>query len=283
MVMTYIPQWARDPNKEGFLRLPHGTKEVIASNIAVVRPRNLAIERPTFEDKIYGERTIDGKRFIVGREALVNIAVKVDRNKETLRKRGDMETQRIVDPVIRHGVEHFWEKFPTATLGEWKAWCENYRRSNDGPRVRNVLVTKSKADSTEEYRNIAKHGSTGRGQFKRGAKHRGYFIYERPAPTKKDATKTQLAVRPVFVFEGKKEVLAKLSQNSDWKIHGYFESGCQVKTARSWHFQGGTDDPDQFILGSVWANRNAKLWHTQHGEIGPVGLRILLDAGFERI
>jgi hypothetical protein len=56
-----------------------------------------------------------------------------------------------------------------------------------------------------------------------------------------------------------------------------------VRTNREWEFQGKRYPADQYILGSVWANRNAKLWHTQLGEIGPVGLRILLDAGFKRI
>ncbi len=191
---------------------------------------------------------------------------------------------RIVDARIRRDVELFWEQNADATLEEWKRRCASYRLGADGPVVIDMLVTKSKADAVDEYKDVSKDSSPSvRGQFKRGAKHRGYFIYDRPAPTRKEPKKMQVEVRTVFVFESKVEVLKELQKNTNWMIYGFFESGCQVRTQRDWEFQGKKYPADEFIVGSVWANRNAKLWHPIHNEIGPVGLRILLAAGFERI
>jgi CRISPR-associated endonuclease Csn1 len=285
MVISFIPVWARDPKKEGFFRFPEGVhRELFAKEIASVKPRNIAIEKAVFEDKIYGRRLLEGHTFIVGRESLSGLAIKTVQNRETLRRRSDIETHRIVDGRIRRDVEAFWDGNPAATLEAWKEWCANYRRGINGPRVEKVLVTKSKAEATDEYKNVSKDVDAGtRGQYKRGAKHRGYFIYDRPAPTRKEPNRMQVEVRPVFVFESKREVLEDLSKHTDWKNYGFFESGCQVRTQREFEFQAKKYPADEFILGSVWANRNAKLWHPIHQEVGPVGLRILLDAGFKRI
>ncbi len=285
MVISFLPTWARDTKKEGFFHFPEGVhQEYFAREIEDVHPKYIALEKAALEAKFYGLRTINGQKFIVGRESLAALAIKVANNRETLKARKDIETHRIVDGQIRRDVEGFWEKNPSATLEAWKAWCQNYRLGGRGARVENILVTKSKADSIEEYKDVAKHdGDAQRGQFKRGAKHRGYFIYERPAPSKKDAQHTQIEVRPVFVFEGKHSVHEELRQHSGWKIHGYFESGCQVSLEKIWQFRGKTYPTGEYILKSVWANRNAELKHPQHGEIGPVGLRILLEAGFKRI
>jgi CRISPR-associated endonuclease Csn1 len=283
MVISFLPTWARDPNKEGFFRFPEGVhQEYFARAIESVHPRNIALEKPAFEETFYGLRNINEHKFIVGRESLAALAIKVVNNRETLKARKDIETHRIIDGQIRRDVEDFWKENASATLEAWKAWCHSYRLGGRGARVENVLVTKSKADSIEEYKDVAKHdGAEHRGQFKRGAKHRGYFIYERPAPTKNDAQRTQIEVRPVFVFEGKQSVNAGLREHSDWRIHGFFEAGCQVHMDKDWQFQGKCYPAGEYILRSVWANRNAKLKHPHYGEIGPVGLRILLDAGFK--
>ncbi|HEX3719317.1 MAG TPA: hypothetical protein VH595_15280 [Verrucomicrobiae bacterium] len=214
---------------------------------------------------------------------IIQTRSKLVNNRETLKPRKDIETHRIVDGRIRQDVENFWKGNSAPTLEIWKGWCQNYQLGSCGPRVENILLTKSKADSLDEYKDVAKHGPNSRGQYKRGAKHRGYFIYERPAPTQKDSQRKQIEVRPVFVFQTGRDVRADLERHSDWKIHGYFESGCQIGMSKDWEYQGNTYPAGEYILGSVWANRNAKLRHPQHGEIGPVGLRILLDACFTRI
>ncbi len=288
MVISFIPGWARDAKKESFFRFPEpihkNANGFFWKEIQSVKPRNIALQKPAFEETIYGQRMIDGYKFIVGRESLASLAIKKTQKSESIKKVSDIEVGRIVDARIQKDVIGFWESNPNATLGAWKNWCADYRLGKNGPQVKFVLVTKSKADAIDEYINVSKSGdSSERGQFKRGAKHRGYFIYERPAPTRKEPNKMQVEVHPVFVFRSKKTEEDNLLKQTGIKMHGYFESGCQVRTQREWEFQGGKFPADEFILGSVWANRNAKLWHPIHKEIGPVGLRILLDAGFQRI
>jgi CRISPR-associated endonuclease Csn1 len=288
MVISFIPNWARDAKKENFFRFPEpihkNAKGFFAKEIISVKPRYIAIQKPVFEDKIYGHRTVRGHEFIVGRESLVGLAIKKTQNSEGIKKVADIEFDRIVDARIQREVKKFWEENPATTLESWKQWCVNYRLGDNGPLVRNILVTKSKADVTDEYKNVSKDGDTAkRGQFKRGAKHRGYFIFDHPAPTRKEPNKRQVEVRPVYVFESRRAVQAELAKIKDWSVCGFFESGCQVRTRREWEFQGKKYPADEFILGSVWANRNVKLWHPIYQEVGPVGLRILLDAGIERI
>lgn len=288
MVISFIPCWVRDAMKEKFFRFPEAihknAKGFFEKEIQSVKPRNIALQKPAFEETIYGQRIIDGHKFIVGRESLASIAIKTTQNSESIKKVSNIEFGRIVDARIQRDVRAFWDANPAANLDAWKKWCADYRLGASGPAVKFVLVTKSKADAVDEYKNVSKAaGASERGQFKRGAKHRGYFIYERPTPTRKELNKMQIEVCPVFVFQSKMAVQADLLKQAGIKLHGYFESGCQVRTQRDWKFQGKNFPADEFILGSVWANRNAKLWHPIHKEIGPVGLRILLDAGFERI
>ncbi|HEX3717355.1 MAG TPA: HNH endonuclease domain-containing protein [Verrucomicrobiae bacterium] len=77
MVISFLPSWARDPKKEGFFRFPEGVHgNFFAQEIATVNPRNIAFEKPVFEETFYGVRTISGQRFIVGRENLAGLAIK---------------------------------------------------------------------------------------------------------------------------------------------------------------------------------------------------------------
>jgi CRISPR-associated endonuclease Csn1 len=288
MVISFIPGWARDAKKESFFRFPESVhknaKGFFEKEIQSVKPRNIALQKPAFEETIYGQRTIDGHRFIVGRESLASLAIKTTQNSETLKKISDIEFGRIVDAKIQKDVKEFWESNPTATLESWKKWCADYRLGANGPRVNSILVKKSKEDAVDEYKNVSKAGvSSKRGQYKRGAKHRGYYIYERPAPTRKEPDKMQIEVCPVFVFQSKKAVQENLLKQTGIKMHGYFESGCQVRTKSEWEFQKQKYPADEYILGSVWSDGRAKLRHPVFGEIGPITLRVLFNAGFQRI
>ena len=277
MVISFIPNWARNAKLTGFFRFPEGVhQELFAKEIATVVPRNIALEKPTLEETFYGRRTLQGEKFAVGREDFSLLAVKLVGGKRVLKNRADIETHRIVDAGIRSDVEAFLKANHSLTLEAWEAWCMSYRRGSNGPRVQKLMVTKSKADSLEEYQDVSKDGT---GQLRRGAKHRGYFVFERPAPTKKDPDRTQIEVRPVYVHEGKTAVAAGVTG----RIYGYFESGCLVRLVKPWVFQQTTYPAGEYICASIWANRNAKLRHPKFGDLGPVGLRILLDAGFERV
>ena len=270
MVISFLNPLKLEP------KLPDGVhREFFAKEIADVVPVNVALEKAILEDKFYGVRTLQGKVFVVGREELSEFAVKVVNARRVLKKRADIETRRIVDARIRRDVEAFLDANLKLTLEDWDRWCKAYRLGPVGSQVEKITVTKSKADSIEEYKDVSKDGT---GQLRRGAKHRGYFVYERPSPTKKEPNKKQIEVRPVYVHESKNAVARQISG----EVHGFFESGCLVSVYKPWTFQGKEYPVGEYICSSIWANRNAKLRHPQFGEIGPVGLRILLDAGFQR-
>jgi hypothetical protein len=56
-----------------------------------------------------------------------------------------------------------------------------------------------------------------------------------------------------------------------------------VRTQSEWEFQKQKYPADEYILGSVWSDGRAKLRHPVFGEIGPITLRVLFSAGFQRI
>ncbi len=283
MLISFLPTWARDARKEHFFRFPElihkNAKAFFEKEIKEVTPKYIAFLKPAFEETFYGRRIIDGKEFIVGREELSGLAVKVVKNKRGLKARKDIDTSRIIDTQIRNKVEQFLAATPGLTLEHWDKWCAEFRLSEEGQRVQKVLATKSKADSIGEYKDLSKDKT---GQYRRGAKHRGYFVYERPAPSKKEPHKMQTEVQPVYVFQSEARIRKELSEQEGVIVLGFFESGCQVRTTKEWEYQGKKYPNDAYICTSIWTNRNAKLKHPQLGEIGPVGLRILLDAGFKR-
>ncbi len=280
MVISFVPGWARDSKKTGFFKFPDGiNRELFEQEIAQVNPKNIALEKPAFEETMYGHRLMNGKQFIVGRESIIDFGTRMVANRRVLKSRKDIEPHRIVDSAIRVAIEKFLNANSDLTLEEWIKWCEEFRLSKNGPIVRQLLVTKSKAESTQEYKDVSKDQT---GQFRRGAKHRGYFVYERPAPTKNAPGKMQIEVQPIYVFQNKSQIAGKFTRDPGVVLMGYFESGCLVQITKPWKFQGKEYPTGEYICTSIWTNRNAKLRHPRFGEIGPVGLRILFDAGFKR-
>jgi len=284
MIISFLPAWVRDAHKEHFFRFPETVHEnaraFFENEINQVAPKFIAFLKPAFEETFYGQRTIAGEQFIVGREKLAALAVKVVANKRVLKARKDIEFQRIVDPQIRSKVESFLNDNLSLTLDRWDKWCEEFRLGEGGQCVGKILATKSKAGSLDEYKDISKDRT---GQFRRGAKHRGYFVFERPAPSKNEPDKMQIDVRPVFVFQNVAQIGNELSKQHGVVLLGYFESGCQVHTTGEWEYKGQKFPASNYICTSIWSNRNAKLKHPRFGEIGPVGLRILFNAGLKRV
>jgi hypothetical protein len=209
---------------------------------------------------------------------LASVAVKIEKNKRVLKERKNIETHRIVDGAIRRAVEDYLASESDLTLEKWDRWCSQFRLGKNGPKVVQLLMTKSKADSLDEYKDLSKDKT---GQLRRGAKHRGYFIFEREEKSKKGEPKKIIEVHPVYVFDSKM-IVAEKAKGPSVISHGYFESGCTVHIQKEWEFRGTKYPAGEYICTSIWANKNAKLRHPLFGEIGPVGLRILLDAGFKR-
>jgi CRISPR-associated endonuclease Csn1 len=293
MVISFLPQWACDQNKEKFFRFPEeihrNAKGYFAKEIAGVTPRPLARLRPALEETLYGQRQLNGARYVVKRRPLVDLATKEVKGKLQLKPYKDISPQKIVDGAIRKIVGAFLEANPNLTLEQWLAWCETARRGNDGPRIKQVLMTESKANEVDEYGNFSKAGEAGRGQFRRGASHAGYFVIKRAAPTKKDAQAYRLEVRPVFAFQSRAKVEEALRAEIGVEVVDYFFSNCQVSLEREWEFKGEKFPAGEYTLKTLWTQGNAVLKHAQRGMIGakpkhnaPIPLRTLVEAGMRR-
>lgn len=282
MVISFVPSWARDPKKAGFFRMPDNvSRESFVEMLSKIWPQNLFLERASLEATAYGARTIDGHRYAVARATLVDLAVKTERNgKRSIKPQKDIETHRIVDSVIRRDVESFFSTDTDTSLEKWDAWCATYHRgSNLGPRVKKVLLTVSKPDTLAEYADLSKDGT---GQLRRGAKHRGYFVLEIPAPTKSNDKRRSLAVRPVYAHQNPQQIKATISAATGTHIIGYFESGCTVQIDSLIDHPKSPLTAGQYRLNSIWEQGTVVVTDQASKSSAPISLAKFVAAGFRR-
>jgi CRISPR-associated endonuclease Csn1 len=282
MVISFIPGWARDQEKEKFFGLPKEvTRDSFAKALEKVSPHNLFLERSSLEATAYGERTIDERRYAVARAVFTNLAVKTERNgKRLLKAPKDIETHRIIDPVIRRDVEGFLVENPDLDLETWDKWCSAYRRGERGPMVKKLLLTISKPDSLAEYADLSKDNT---GQLRRGAKHRGYFIVEVAAPTKMNPAKRALEVRPSYTHQNPHQVGAEIKTESDCRIVGFFESGCTVEIHSAIDHPKTPLKPGRYRLNSIWEQGSVVVTDQASKASAPISLAKFVAAGFHRV
>jgi CRISPR-associated endonuclease Csn1 len=284
MVLSFIPGWARDTNKEGFFRLPKEvTRETFAQKIATVIPQNLVFAKPELDATIYGRRTLDGHDYGVSRKPLDSFVVSVDMSgkKRSIKPRKSIDTSTIVDGAIRRQLDTFLEKTPDLTLEQWDAWCANFKRGGEsGPRVKKILRTITKPDALEEYADLSKDQS---GQLRKGGQHRGYFIVEVAKPTKTQPDKRGYEVRPVYTHQSIHKLTKKLKEETDTHIIGFFESGCLVQINQDIHHAKTPLKPGVYRLNSIWEQGNAEITDSASKKSAPIGIAKLVAAGFRRV
>lgn len=282
MVISFIPNWARDPGKEGFFRLPENvTKETFAAALEKVLPKELISAKPALEATIYGERTLEGKRYGISRIKLSDFAVKHDKNKRILKPAKDIKPHQLFDPVIRRDIEQFIASCPNLTIEEWDEWASQYRRGGpDGPRVKKITITVTNPDALEEYRDLSKDGSR---QLRRGSQHRGYFVVDIPAPSKKNPEHRKFEVRPVYAHESKTRVEEALNKEAGLKIVGYFVSGCTVQIFSPIEHPKTPLKPGLYRLNSIWEQGNAVVRSSSSQDSAPISLTKLIAAGLKRV
>lgn len=282
MVLAFIPGWAQNESKGKWFRFPPPVDAnppgFFASQLARVQPINEHLSPPRLEATAYGERVIKGSAFAVGREKLVSLLLKEANGKESLKPVDKAETHRIVEKAIRKEVEAFLASKPGLTLEEWKSWCAGYRIGGRGPKVIKVLMTKTKANATDEYHDLSKDGTR---QLRRGEMHRGYFVYWTPAPTKKEPDKKRAVVRPVFAFQSE-AVIERELRSLGIQDGQFFESGCTVELSEAVAHPKTPLAPGRYLLNSIWSDGRAKVTN-QAGRVSePINLGEMLNAGFKR-
>lgn len=209
----------------------------------------------------------------------MSLLLKVSNGKESLKSSDKADTKRIVDPVIRMEVESYLRANPSVSLEQWKDWCSSYRIKGHGPKVVKVLMTKTKADSTDEYVDVSKDGTR---QLRRGETHRGYFVYWTPTPSKKEPDKRRAVVKPVYAFQSPELIKREL-----WTlgIHDaqFFESGCAVELSEPVAHSKTPLLPGNYVLNSIWEQGNVVVTSGSGKVSAPIGLAHMLNAGFKRL
>ena len=226
MVISFIPGWIRDAQKEHFFRLPVGVhRETFVKHIAEVIPQNIAFEKPTLAETNYGARAGKKGVVIVQRVALSELAMKpiapgkkkfdVDYLRKQVRSVRDPVIAGILDVFLADGHD---------TEDAWISFCREFylpaRDGSPGPRVKRVSVH---VGEVTEYRDLSKDGS---GAWRRGKKsHKGQIVYW-------DAS-GMIAVRPVFAHgSAAQEREAVEAMGGKAKFYAFFQSDCAVRTDR---------------------------------------------------
>ncbi len=159
MVISFLPNWARDQKKEGFFHFPDEVhREYFAKQIADVVPQFLCFEKAALAETIYSkEQGLDGQ--ITQRVKVRELAYKPISPQKT---KFDLEyaakqVRTVCDKHLQAELGKILAATPTAE--EWDAHCKNFRvmskdgREGDGkPRIRPVYVFESIRDVQKEIR-----------------------------------------------------------------------------------------------------------------------------------
>lgn len=286
MVMTFIPQWARDPNKEGFFRFPREfrddkgredyrrIREFFAAHIAKVIPRHLAYEPAELADTIYGKRHEAGREAIVQRVALQDLAYRTEQQRRVF----DLEyaakqVAAVRDKPLRRVLESFLATKPNQAA--WDEFCEKLAvgKCPELPGRKVLKVTVNRDEDPEEFADLSKDGT---GAFRtRKGEHQGQFVYVDAAG--------KPHVRPVRVFESLARVKAEVAQKAaGGRVVGFFQSMCLVELDRPVTHGRTVLPPGTYRLNTIKQDGRAQLTSPSGQKSPEINLRKLLAAGFRR-
>jgi CRISPR-associated endonuclease Csn1 len=290
MVLTFVPQWARDPGKEGFFRFPrefrdvngredHGRiREHFRKALVKVMPRNLFYERPVLADTLYGVRKNASGPVIVQKVEVAALARKPIGPQKT---KFDLEYARlqvksIRDSTIRARLNDFLALNPQEPA--WNEFSASFRQlrkdGSPGASIRRVFVN---SGDPAEYKDLSKDGS---GSYRKGKKgHRGQLVFL--------TANGQPRVRPVYAFESlaqaRKSLLTEAEPGS--RFYEFFQSGCLVTLDKPAAHPKHTLPPGKYLLNTIRAGGDVKLTTAEgktYPDIPRYSLKVLVASGLRR-
>lgn len=286
MVMTFIPQWARDPNKEGFFRFPpefrdaagredyQRIRQFFQNHLNRVIPRHLSYEPPALADTIYGKRLDAGKAVIVQRVPVRELAYKSEQQRPVFRlDYAAKQVAAVRDARLRSVLQAFLQTKPDQAA--WDAFCDQLADAQcphlPGRKV--IKVTVNRDEEPEEFADLSKDG-TGAYRTRKG-EHQGQFVYV-------DAH-GRPHVRPVRVFESLAKVKAELVRNAGaGRIVGFFQSMCLVELDQPVTHGQVVLPAGVYRLNTIKQDGRAQLTSASGQKSPEINLRKLLAAGFRR-
>jgi CRISPR-associated endonuclease Csn1 len=276
MVISFIPNWARNAKFTGFFRFPDAVHpELFAKEIAEVVPQNVCFEKPALAETIYGARTDYGQRVIVQRTELLSLAMKPTAPGKSVfdLKYATKQAQSVRDAVIQERLLEFLATKPDEAT--WRRFCGEFhlkrKGGSDGPRVEYVTVS---VGEPTEYKDLSKDGS---GAYRKALKgHKGQIVYleENRKPR----------VRPVYAHESIRAVRAQLlMESAATTIKGFFQSGCLVELTGNVAHPKTPLPAGKYSLNTIRRDGFVVLTNSSGQVSQPIGLTKLLPAGFRRI
>jgi CRISPR-associated endonuclease Csn1 len=273
MVINFLPQWARHAQKEHFFRFPEpvqkNAKAFFEQQIREVMPRNIAFEKVSLAETIYGSRGTGDDAVIVQRVPMLELAMKsVGPNKKAFDGTYLLKQLKSVrEPLVVERIGEWLDD--SKTESDWKDFCENMRLprrdGSPGPRVIRVNVS---VGSLSEYAEMSKDKT---GSFRKGKKgHRGQVVYKVKTATRSGDPVESTEVRPVYVHESHAEVEAKLrdKHGSNILLYGFFQSGCHIVTTKETSHVRAPLPPGVYLLNTIRSDGNVQIT-TRNGKTYP--------------
>ncbi|MFO7821738.1 MAG: HNH endonuclease domain-containing protein, partial [Lentisphaeria bacterium] len=268
MVLSYIPEWARNPDLEEKLELPEGVhRDYLARKLNSVMPIPAATQKADLEEMIYAKRQRDERPVAVKRESLLELGGIENKFSP---KKATGNAKQILDANIRKQVLQFLDNEPD--WNSWQSFIENLTQSpHGGAAVKKVAMLKG---AINEYGDLSKDRGHMRGQYRRGKQHQGQFIY-------KDK-RGHYRVRPVYVYESRRKVEEELREKG-FGVFGFFFSNCVIEIDKPIKLAKGTIPAGKYVMSSLWTDRRAKLESPLPLLKNPVSLKKLMRAGMHRV
>jgi CRISPR-associated endonuclease Csn1 len=276
MVISFIPNWARNEKLTGFFRFPEGVhRELFAREIAEVIPENICFEKAVLAETIYGAREDHGRVVIVQRSELVSLAMKPTAPGKSVfeLKYARKQAQCVRDAGIRERVLEFLTSNPDELA--WRKFCEEFyltrKDGSRGPRVEFVRMT---VGEPTEYKDLSKDGT---GAFRKALKgHKGQIVYL------DESNKPR--VRAVYAFESLRAVRAGLiEKNPALVVKGFFQSGCLVEITSAVPHPKTPLAPGKYSLNTIRSDGFVVLTSASGKVSQPIGLAKLFAAAFRRV
>jgi CRISPR-associated endonuclease Csn1 len=285
MVLTFIPQWTRDPSKEGFFRFPsefqdskgredyERIRKIFQDSLAKTTPKHIAFERPVLADTIYARR--DNNTTIVQKSPLRELAYKQEQMKLVFDlKYAASQIEAVRDARIRQELKIKLAEQPNQA--EWERFCETFRqkRKDGSLGARIIRVALNRDEDPAEFADLSKDHT---GAFRTKKKeHRGQFIYL--------DGKGRPHVRAVRVFESLAAVKAGVSElGKEIQVVGFFQSMCLVELEKPVVHGSTVLQPGKYQLNTIKKDGRAQLTSASGIKSPEIGLVKLLPAGFKRI
>ncbi len=252
MVLSFIPEWARNPKLKKNYNLPPGIdREYFKKCLQEVVPFNCVLPKSPLQETFYGTRFLADEsgqlqETVVIRLKISELGVNLNKFDQNKAKR---EAENILDTVLRKALAKALKE-QEFDKESWAAWCENFRHPKNNARVLKVRAKAQKGDKSE-YVNVAKEKRIKgfRGQYKTAKYHQGYYVYLEK--DKKGIEKP--AVWPIYAWQSRKVEEEKLKAKN-CPVIDFFQAGCLIELLCDYEHGDIVVQPGKYILKSVWSS-----------------------------